>query len=37
MHINNKLSNLHGILPKPVKSLSIDEMNNIIRKNYDRN
>ena len=37
MPINNKLSNLHGILPKPVKALSIDEMNNIIRKKYDRN
>lgn len=37
MPINNKLSNLHGILPKPTKSLSIDEMNNVIRKKYDRN
>tara|TARA_B110000967_G_C18840457_1_gene539085 strand:+ start:100 stop:360 length:261 start_codon:yes stop_codon:yes gene_type:complete len=37
MPINNKLSNLYGILPKPVKTLSIDEMNNVIRKKYDRN
>lgn len=37
MPINNKLSNLHGILPKPSKTLSIDEMNNIIRKKHDRN
>ena len=37
MPINNKLSNLHGVLPKPSKTLSIDEMNNIIRKKHDRN
>ena len=37
MPINNKLSNLHGILPKPIKTLSIDEMNNLIRKKHDRN
>lgn len=36
MPINNKLSNLRGILPKPPKTISIDEMNNIIRKKYDR-
>ena len=37
MPINHKLSNLHGMLPKPTKALSIDEMNNVIRKKYDRN
>ena len=37
MPINNNLSKLQGILPKPDKSLSIDEMNNIIKKKYDRN
>jgi antitoxin PrlF len=37
MPINNKLSNLHGILPKPKQALSIDDMNNVIRKKYDRN
>lgn len=35
--INNKLSNLHGILPKPKRTLPIDEMNSIIKKKYDRN
>ena len=29
--INNSLSKLKNILPKPDKSLSCDEMNNIIR------
>lgn len=37
MPINNKLSDLHGILPKPKKTLSVDEMNEVIRKKYDRN
>lgn len=35
--INNSLSSLHGILPKPEKSLTIEEMNDIIQKKYDRN
>jgi AbrB family looped-hinge helix DNA binding protein len=35
--INNKLSNLHGILPKPKQPLSVDDMNNVIKKKYDRN
>jgi AbrB family looped-hinge helix DNA binding protein len=35
--INNKLSNLQGILPKPKQSLTIEQMNNIIRKQDERN
>ena len=35
--INNKLSDLQGILPKPQKSLTITEMDNLIKKKYDRN
>jgi AbrB family looped-hinge helix DNA binding protein len=36
MPINNKLSNLHGILPKLSKTISIDEMNNYNKKKHDR-
>ena len=35
--INNNLSDLHGILPKPDKSLSVDQMNKIIKEKHDRN
>jgi len=37
MPINNKLSDLYGILPKPKRTLSIEEMNELIKKKYDRN
>ncbi len=37
MPLNNKLSDLHGILPKPKKPLSIEEMNDVIKRKYDRN
>ena len=35
--IDNELENLCGILPKPQKTLSLEEMDNIIKKTYDRN
>jgi len=35
--INRSVRKLQGILPKPKKSLSCDEMNNVIRESYDRN
>ncbi len=35
--INRSLKSLKGILPKPKSSLSIEEMNNVIRESYDRN
>ena len=37
MPINNKLSDLHGVLPKPEKALTIEQMNDIIKKKHDRN
>lgn len=35
--INKSLKKLKGILPKPNKTLSIDEMNEVIKDSYDRN
>lgn len=35
--INKSVKKLQGILPKPKKSLSIDEMNEVIKDSYDRN
>ena len=37
MPINNKLSDLKGILPKPKQALTILQMNNIIKEKDDRN
>lgn len=34
--IDKNIDSLKGILPKPKKSLSIEEMNNIIKGSYDR-
>lgn len=33
--LNKSVKDLKGILPKPSRALSCDEMNNIIRKEYD--
>lgn len=35
--INKSVKKLRGILQKPDKSLSIDEMNEVIKDSYDRN
>lgn len=37
MPINNTLSKLKGILPKPSKTITYDEMNDSVRSRYDRN
>jgi antitoxin PrlF len=37
MPINNKLSDLKGILPKPKQALTVEQMNNIIKEKDDRN
>jgi AbrB family looped-hinge helix DNA binding protein len=37
MPINNKLSNLLGVLPKPQNPLTVEQMNNIIKEKDDRN
>lgn len=34
--INKSANRLKGILPKPKKSLSIDEISNVIKDSYDR-
>ena len=34
--LNKSVKNLKGILPKPATSISCEEMNNIIKENYDR-
>ena len=36
MPINNKLSDLKGILPKPKQTLTVEQMNNIIKEKDDR-
>ena len=35
--INRSVKDLRGILPKPTKSLTIEEMDEIIKGSYDRN
>lgn len=35
--LNKSVKNLKGILPKPERSLTCEEMNSIIKENYDRN
>jgi AbrB family looped-hinge helix DNA binding protein len=37
MPINRKLSDLNGFLPKPKQSLSIEQINDTIKRKYDRN
>lgn len=37
MPINKKLSDLQGLLSKPDKSLTIDDINNTIKQKHDRN
>lgn len=35
--INRSVKDLRGILPKPTKSLTVEEMDEIIKGSYDRN
>ncbi len=35
--INKSIKNLKGILPRPLKPLNIEQMNDIIKGSYDRN
>ena len=35
--ISNKLENLKGVLPKPAKTLSLEQMDDLIKNSYDRN